>query len=150
LRTKFETREHNIKEPENVTFIVGFCPGTQRKKDANKQVFHGNKTGDLVEKLIKGKQNIYLTNVFNVYLKEEKITSTIVKEGAEELRDDVVKYKPVKVIALGTVAADTVEKISNEKGMHKFKLVKLRHPSFVMRFKKGVKEYEEEFKKELE
>jgi hypothetical protein len=139
-----------MKDKTKVTFVVGFCPGRQRKKDANNEVFHGNKTGDLVEKLIKGKENIYLTNVFNVYLKDEKITSDIVKEGVEELRDDVIKYKPVKVIALGTVAADTAEKISNEKGMHKFKIVKLKHPSFIMRFKKGVKEYEEKFKKELE
>lgn len=110
--------------------IVGQNPGRQREGQQNCQVFHGNRTGDLVEEAIEGLTNIILTNACNYQLPHEQGMDY---EGWAELRYLIQKHEPRKVICLGEVAYNVVLR-QRIKGL---KIVKMVHPSWVNRFNHG-------------
>lgn len=143
---EFKTRRIEIED--SPVFICGMCPGRQRKNDQNREVFHGNRTGDLVEQVIKGKKNIFLTNVFN-YRIDGKITKDIIRIGVLELRNELLKQKPYKVIALGNFAYEHVLELIKDTGLH-LNIVKLQHPSYILRFNKPKDLYIKQFLEELE
>jgi uracil-DNA glycosylase len=122
--------------------IVGLCPGRQRKKDQNFLVFHGNRTGDLVEEIIKDQDNIILTNTSNWIKQDQHKLSA--HEGAKDLIDIVSRFKPRKIICLGTYAFNFV----NDRGFT-VPIVHLPHPSWVLRFNKDKNNYIKKFKHEL-
>ena len=109
----FKPREINVTN--NPVFIIGMSPGKQRRKDCNKEVFHGNRTGDFVEQIIEieGINNIFLTNVLN-FTVGEPIKEKYIKDGLEELSDDLKRLKPYKVICLGNFAHLSVSKLVRE------------------------------------
>ena len=149
MEIKFKPREFGMKDKTKATFIVGLSPNKQRKKDTNGEVFHGNKIGDLVEESIKGKENIFLTNVTNTYVSDRELSAVDITKGLVELKEDLKKYKPKKVIALGASAAKQIEGLAKEKDIVKFSLVKEQHPSYVLRFNKGVVEYKKKLKESV-
>ena len=101
-------------------------------------MFHGNKTGDLVEKAIDGKSNIILTNACNW----QQPTYLDWNEGAMDLEKLLDKYKPCKIICLGMVAANTVtQQLGNL--MYSPKVEILAHPSYVIRFNLNPSTYTE-------
>lgn len=141
---KFKTRNINITK--NPIFIIGQCPGNQRKADSNKQVFHANRTGDFIEKIIKNKKNIYLTNLFN-YLIDGDITDEIIKKGLSELIKDIKKYKPRKLIVLGNIAFNAINKSTS--AYTTLPITSMRHPSFILRFNKDKRWYKTRLLKEI-
>ncbi len=139
---KFKTRWINKINNKEPIMIVGICPGKQRKNKQNQLVFSGNRTGDFIEKILKNGTNIYLTNIFN-YLIDKKITLEIVQNGLEELRDDILTLKPYRIIALGNFAYNYCKEITN------ISIIKLYHPSYILRFNKNKMEYIKKFNKLL-
>jgi hypothetical protein len=122
------------------TMIVGECPGKQRKRDANNQVFHGNRTGDFIESIIEGKSNIILTNANNF----PQTQSTL--EGAVALHKLISVYRPAKIICLGRKAKRVL-------GFYVFprdvNVKYFDHPSYRLRFNKNVDEYRQQLINEL-
>lgn len=154
-RIKYSPRD--VDRTNNCTMIVGMCPGRQRKKDQNLEVFHGNRTGDLIEKAIKGLHNIYLTNVFNTYCPgaQMKDLKEVIEEGIQDLTAAIKNLKPKKIICLGSVASKGVQGALKhaEKAFSDLKhpmpeVVTVQHPSYVIRFNKGVEAHVEKIRKE--
>lgn len=127
----------SIGELNRPVFIVGQCPGKQRKKDKNCEVFYGNRTGDFIRDILKDKTNIYLTNVFNYYV--DKIDKEIIDKGLKELLNDVLTYNPQKIICLGNFSFDCISKVVKNREV--FRLV---HPSFILRFNKDKEKYKKQ------
>jgi|SRR5205085_7637243 hypothetical protein len=125
------------------TIIVGECPGRQRQRNANNQVFHGNRTGDFIEALIEGKSNIILTNANNFP------ASQSTAQGAFELLSLILKYQPKKVILLGRKARLALDLVIDPT-MRFFETKCFDHPSYRLRFNRNVEEYRQELLKELE
>lgn len=139
---KYKTR----KIGNGTVFLIGWCPGKQRKKDNNFEVFHGNRTGDFIEKMIADCKSVYLTNVFNYYVDE--ITDEMYDQGLKELKEDILALKPYKCILLGRVASLRVRKLCSEMNL-KVSLTDLEHPSYVLRFNKDKDIYTTKLKKVL-
>jgi len=131
-------KSRKIGEMKNPIFIVGMCPGKQRKQDANFEVFHGNRTGDLIEKVIQSKSNIFLTNVINQRV-DGKITLEVVEEGRREFINDVAELDPCKIICLGKFAYHHATLWLSS--VPKIEIVHVQHPSYVLRFNKDVENY---------
>jgi len=109
-------------------------------------VFHGNKTGDLVEKAIEGKTNIILTNACNW----QQPTYVDWIEGGADLGELIWKYKPRKVICLGKVAAQMVRyEINGYDEKELPELVLLQHPSFIIRFNRNPTAYIHALKRQV-
>lgn len=136
MTTIFKAREIGMVNFEDVVMVVGMCPGRQRKKDVNCEVWHGNRSGDLMEEAVAGAKNLYLTNVFNYRTTRElKDSKTLIEKGVSELLSDIRRMKPVKIICMGNFAYNHVFELISPRS--KIKIVKLPHPSFVIRFNKG-------------
>lgn len=142
---KFKSRLINIKNKNNIIMIVGICPGNQKRSYQTNEVFHGNRTGDFIENLIKDIPNIYLTNVFN-YKRIKKLSKEEIEFGSKELKKEIKKIKPKKIICLGLISKEVINNIVDST---KIKIINLRHPSYILRFNNNIKKYKEEFKKEL-
>lgn len=143
---KYETREIGVIK--NPVFVVGQCPGKIYRKALVKNkdkkiVFYGNRTGDLVEEMIVGVDNLFLTNVLNYYVKG-KITADQVKLGLQELKNDVKRLQPRKIVCLGKFAALHVHSFD-----FNVPVIELRHPSYVIRFNEDRVKYTELFKESL-
>lgn len=121
-------------------FIVGQCPGSQRSKDKNFKVFHGNRTGDFVEEVLQGKSNIYLTNAFNYYVWQEDDLKPYVETGYVELKADVDRLKPRKIVCLGTAAHKQVARLKLG-----IPVITIKHPSYILRFSGDKSDYKKKF-----
>lgn len=129
---KFATISIDVKE--NPVFIVGINPGRQRKSQQTYRVWEGNRSGDLVMEAIDGYDNLFLTNVCNYQdaeLNEEKY-----EEGLEDLLKNIIELKPKRIICLGAMPHLAVRILSPP-----CEVVKLMHPSFIVRFNKDRKAY---------
>src|SRR5574343_483225 len=133
-----------IEVTENPIIIIGMCPGKQRSNFKTGVVFEGNRTGDLVLKIIEGRKNIILTNIFN-YEKEYKCKE-IIRDGLLDIVYLIREHYPKKVIILGQFAKDHAMYIMKYYKIHH---VFLKHPSYIIRFNKDLKKYITKFKKEL-
>jgi uracil-DNA glycosylase family 4 len=133
------------------TMIVGMCPGRQRHGDNNRKVFHGNRTGDLVEKAIEGLHGIYLTNIFNTYCPGEdmKDIADVVEKGIQDLRKEILLIEPKKIVCLGDFAAKGVMKALNNLGKPNPIVRCLPHPSYVIRFNKGTEDLVKKIRAEV-
>jgi uracil-DNA glycosylase len=141
FETEFKPKEYNIINKENIIFIVGMCPGKQRKKDKTNIAWEGNKSGDFLTKIIKDYKNLYLTNIFNTY-SVDKIETETIEKGKKQLLNDINLLKPKKIICLGDFAFSTVMNF-NLKDIH---IIKLKHPSYILRFNGKQEEYINQFK----
>ena len=126
---KYQTRLLNPSKKKKV-MIIGMCPGRQRKRVKRQIVFHGNKTGDFIEDILKGQENIFLTNVFNEYV--EKIDDIIIKNGLFKLERDIENHKPKLIICMGRFAEKHVAKL----GIENIPIISIVHPSYIIRFGK--------------
>ncbi len=142
---RFKSYTHSKKDGKPI-FIIGQCPGKQRKKDQTGLVFQGNRTGDLIQEVIKDFDNIHLTNIFNVIV--PKITPEVIQSGSEELLNEIKELNPSKVICLGKIAQSTVSKLVSENDLNLW-IVNFQHPSYILRFNKNKEEYKARIKEEL-
>ena len=116
-----------IEITQNPVFIVGQCPGKQTKKRKTLKVWEGNRSGDLMQKIIKDFKNLYLTNAFNYYVKG-KVTPEIIDTGESELVDAITTHKPKVIICFGDFAYKKVIDLTP------IKAIKLVHPGYILRF----------------
>lgn len=130
---KFKTK--SIKLGKNPIFIVGLCPGKQRRGSKTHIVWEGNRSGDFINTTVQNKSNIYLTNLFN-YSLETKITRKILETGLKELRKDIETMLPCKIVCLGVVSYSEIKKMNLG-----IPLFKLEHPSYILRFNKNREKY---------
>ena len=124
-KTKFQSKKIGNGE----TFLVGMCPGHQRKKDATNIVWEGNKSGDLMQDIIKSFNNIYITNIFNYYT-DSTISRELIDEGLNELKVDITNLKPKKIICFGNFAFKEVNNLQ----LKNVEITKVVHPSYILRF----------------
>lgn len=110
-----------------VTILVGQNPGRQRKSQQTYVVWEGNRSSDLLLEAISGAQNLYLTNVCNY----QQMTDGKILEGLEHIRELVEDLEPRRVICFGQFAYSNVMSL----GMN-VEVVKLPHPSWIVRFNK--------------
>ncbi len=133
---KFQTRLLKPSKKKKV-MIVGMCPGRQRKRVKKVIVFHGNKTGDFVEEILKDQENIFLTNIFNEYV--DKIDDLIIQNGLFKLERDIENHKPEVIICLGRFAQKYVDKMN----IVNIRIHFILHPSYIIRFGKDKNIYKE-------
>lgn len=143
---KFKSRKINIQNKNKIIMIIGICPGKQRKNNSNFEVFHGNRTGDFIENIIKNKKNIYLTNILN-YTHKSTLSNREIELAKLKLRIKINIIKPIKIICLGNTVKKILLSMINEE---KVKCIFLEHPSFILRFNKDIENYKNKFEKELE
>ena len=132
---KYKTRLIGDKNP---IFIIGMCPGRQRKRHKNFEVFHGNRTGDLIEKIVKDK-NVFLTNIINFRVKG-RISKEDIEAGRQEFLNDIERLKPQKVICLGNFSYTAVSKWLKSMS-RQIDVIKITHPSYILRFNKDIDIY---------
>ncbi len=133
METLYKPLEHKVTE--NPIFVIGTCPG--KTKDKEKIVFKGNRTGDFVQKWIKDKENIYLTNVFNKWI-DYTPDEEIIKEGLVKLEEDIERLNPSKVFLLGAFA---FKHCSGLMKRYKLNNHNFLHPSYILRFCGDHQEY---------
>lgn len=133
---KFKSREVNIVDPNKVVFIVGETPGKPKKDPSDNLCWNGGRSGSLIKNLTKDCKNLLLTNSYNYYCETKEEREWAKRRGKLDLLGLVYQYKPIKIIALGEYAAGVIEEL-------KFDIltVKLRHPSYILRFNKDVERY---------
>lgn len=108
--------------------IVGERPGKTR--DGSIFALQGNKTGDYVHEAIGDRQNLILTNLYNV-LHEGDFDISKVADGILNLIELIEIYDPSLIVTLGNPARDYVQSIS----IVECPIISLPHPSWVNRFK---------------
>lgn len=126
-------------------FIVGQCPGKQRKSADTRVVWEGNRSGDFISKILAQETNIYLTNVFNYWI-DRPIDDEIIKRGISEFADVINLYKPRRIICLGNFSFKLISKAMEESGIE---IVELPHPSWWLRFNKDKDEYTQKLLNEV-
>ena len=114
-------------EGDKSVFVVGLCPGKQRKGNLTKRVWEGNRSGDFVKAIVANMKNLHMTNVFNYYVKG-KLTKEMFDTGFEELKLEIQQYQPKKIICLGALPYKYVKSLLHPN------VVQLKHPSYVLRF----------------
>lgn len=133
-----ETKEFKTNTiGKGTTFIVGFGPGKQRRNEQSGIVWEGNKSGDIMQEIIKGKKDLFLTNAQNVWTDGE-ITDEMWEKGFRSLQANVNLKKPKKILAFGGVAAKMCHRL---KLPEKCEIVEFVHPSYIVRFNKDRDEY---------
>lgn len=125
---------------------MGERPGKQRKGEETFEAFHGNKTGDFIEGLVKDHGNIILTNAVMYQEAKDEHFAYLQDEGLSDLRALILRYEPKRIIALGKVARQSVQ-IMEDGTMMKDVMTEcyvfyLPHPSWILRFRKDVGMYE--------
>lgn len=140
---KYKTKNTGITA--NPIFIVGMCPGKQRKKNQTRIVWEGNRSGDLMTRIIRGKKNLFLTNAFNYYV-DGDVPENIIDEGKFDLLEDIYRYNPRKVLCFGEVARKTIKELDVVKCPIKL----FKHPSYILRFNLDKEKYIKEVRGELD
>lgn len=115
---------------------MGQNPGRQRRDERTETVWEGNRSADLVNWILDGQVNVYLTNVCNY----QKVTPERVEEGMYDLRILISDLKPSVIICLGAYAHLAVASLDV-----KYPIRKLLHPSYIVRFNKDRDEYRHKF-----
>ena len=142
MKIKFKPRK--IKISSNPTFIIGENPGKPLKSQEQHEVWRGNRCARLINEAIKGKSNIYLTNIYNWYFKDCDDKEKLILDGISELKNDLDKFQPTKIICLGQFAFDVISNLDYIAEISFFS-----HPSYIFRFNKNKKQYIKNLRKEL-
>ncbi len=111
-------------------FIVGMWPGRQRYSLQSRRVWEGNRSADFIQEILEGQTNLYLTNITN--FRVAQMTDNLIKKGLKKLLTDIKELKPRRIICLSNFTYSTLrrEKV-------KTKLIRLPHPSFILRFNRS-------------
>lgn len=144
---KIRFSDKEISVAKNPVLIVGMAPGMQREKEASLVAWEGNISADLMLDALKGVKNIVLTNAFN-YFSFEKISAEDKALGVKELRECIMRYDPIKIICAGSAARRAVAALDDGKTIMP-KIAHVKHPSFVLRFKKSKDHWKKSLRKEL-
>jgi len=147
----FKPREWNIENDFAVIFIVGLYPGNIRKSCKEKLVFHGNKSGDFIEKILKNERDLYITNLCNIKITDE--TSDTLKYrlldiGRKILLNDIKDANPLKILCLGKDVKHDVDIIIKKLNMN-IPVIEIEHPSYILRFNKNKVKYKNKILHEL-
>lgn len=134
-------RDKPIRVSKRPILVVGQNPGRQRKGGETKIVWEGNRSGDFIDELTKDLNNLYLTNVCNHLV----LSNENVSVGVDHLRLIAMVLQPSKVVCLGEFAHRYVKQLMGEL----YPIVKLEHPSYVLRFNRDVEGYKKKLLKEL-
>ncbi|MDO8623082.1 MAG: hypothetical protein Q7R52_02455 [archaeon] len=140
VKIKFSSKKIGSGE----TFLVGMCPNKQRKSNSTGFVWEGNRSGDVMSKIIEGFDNLFLTNVFNYYT-DSVIDKSIIDDGKAELLEDIRSLNPKKIVCFGDFAFKEVNTLQ----LKNVKVVKVTHPSYILRFNIGVGEYIKSVRSEI-
>lgn len=134
-------KDRYIGVTDRPCIIVGERPGRQRTGAANGEAFHGNRTGDFIEQLVKGKQNIILTNAQQEYYPGRlRLNSSEHACGFDQLQRLIERWVPNRVICLGKYAQTVVGLIQLPEDCS---VTHLPHPSWTLRFNKPQNAYHE-------
>lgn len=141
---KFKPREVNIVNKKKVIMIVGETPGKPKKNSTNEYAWMEMRSGNFLRELVKDQKNLILTNSYNYYCetKHERPRAQVI--GKLELMNLIMQYKPIKIIALGNFAYETLISLPT-----KLNIIKLYHPSYILRFSRGIDAYKIKLLKEL-
>lgn len=138
----------SVAVKESPIFIVGMAPGHIRKSVTCHQAWIGNRSADLMQAAIKGYTNLYLTNITNHYT-SDVMTESMIESGIVKLTEDIMKYKPVKIIAVGIFAKKHLYRLVKNK-KYFGTIINVKHPSFILRFKHDRSNWIRQFRKALE
>lgn len=116
--------------------IVGQNPGRQRRNERTQVVWEGNRSADLVNWILDGQRNVYLTNVCNY----QKMTPERIEEGVHDLSVLIITLQPSVIVCLGAFAHLAVAQLEMS-----YPVRKLLHPSYIVRFNKDREEYKRRF-----
>lgn len=126
---------------ERPIIVVGQNPGKTRKGKYSPYVWDGDTpTSNLLRNVVKPYTNLVLTNICNYQV----MTKEHVTEGIEDLRKMIDELEPKKIICLGSYAHLAVASLSLD-----VPIVKVMHPSYIIRFNKNREEYVKKIRKEL-
>lgn len=130
--------EKSIGELDHPILIVGQNPGKQRKNEETSIVWEGNKSADLLKWVLAGRDNIYLTNICNY----REMTPEHIQEGLYDLGILIEQLQPRQIVCLGGISYNYVSKLFEWTDID---IVKLPHPSFIVRFQKDREQYKRLF-----
>jgi len=133
---KFKPREVNVIDKNRVIMVVGETPGRPKKNSTNEYVWMEQRAGSFLRKLVKDCQNLILTNSYNYYCITQEERTKAQAIGKIELIALIEQYKPVKIVALGNYAYDTLMSLQV-----KLNVIKMYHPSFILRFAYDTSKY---------
>lgn len=137
---KFHTRSTSLLEP-GCTFIVGQNPGNIQVNNGENVVWRGNRSGNFIDYATSDIKNLYFTNICNY----QEVNKERVEEGLKDLEEAIRAHKPRKIVCLGLYAAEHIRRLHHSG----IELVIFHHPSFVLRFNRGVEQYRDKLRKEL-
>ena len=137
---RFEARA--IGDPNESIFIVGQSPSHGARPDAKYAWDSGTPSSDLVWEAIEGFENLYLTNV----VPYQQLDDETLKIGLEELWADIVLFWPKAIFCLGNFAYRKVNEVMKDIVNEDINIVKLKHPSFVVRFGLNKEAYKKQFR----
>lgn len=130
-----KVRPRLVNVSKHPIMIVGQNPGHFRDGSTTGVAWDGNRSARLLDNVIEGIDNLVLTNVCNhPIMSEENMV-----EGVNELRDDIIKYKPRKLICLGDISNKWVRMLFGDSKV--LKIYNFQHPSYIARFNKDVEVY---------
>lgn len=137
--------KHTNDLSANPTLIVGQNPGRQRLGEESHVVWEGNRSSDFLMECLFEVPNTILTNVC-LY---QRMTHENVLEGIQELTNLIQEFQPRKIICLGNFAYRTVISLVATDRIQDVDIVKLPHPSYIVRFNKDKQEYKLQIRKEV-
>lgn len=126
----------SIEKISHPIFIVGQSPGRVRNKDADTlSVWTGNRSGDIMDQIISGFKNLYLTNIYNIYPGTNTVARRYEAEGLDQLKAAIRKLEPNAIFCFGKYAYNHVLQIrkQNQDWMTPT-IVSFQHPSYILRF----------------
>ena len=141
MKIKFKTRKQGTMYYP--TFIIGINPGRPSKTQRSFLTWTGPRGASLVQKALDGLPNLYFTNVFNWYVHPKHDVKKLIQQGIEELKQDIERYHPVKMVCLGNFVYNVIDDLC----LHETTVIKLPHPSYVFRFKKNHRQYTQRLRK---
>lgn len=117
--------------------IVGDCPGKQVEGKRSYICWEGNRSGDFIHEIAIGYDGVMFTNTCQF---EKPHSEQMREQGLDELAFKISTINPPCIICLGKVAKHEVIKAVDSCNVHP-NLYFMDHPSFVLRFNKGVGKY---------
>lgn len=119
---------------QNKVIIVGERPLSSKGLE-EKVAFLKGRSSKFINEVVKDHTNIILTNAINTPIGSIKSQW---RAGKDQLMELINENKPTKIICLGSLASSMMDEIGSP---FNFDVFKLKHPSYILRFNKGVDEY---------
>jgi hypothetical protein len=111
--------------------IVGVCPNSHawQRSDLTYPAFSSwSVSGKIIHRAALGLNDVWLTNVVNLSVKESGFTPALVEQGLSELDLLVSSLRPIAIACVGSRPFKLI------KGRYGCKIAGFDHPAFVNRF----------------